>query len=523
MRATTMSAGAWRERLVRAAAWFRSACLVALAATVGAAAAPLRLAGLFGDGAVLQRDRPVPVWGWAAPGAAVSVEFRGERVTATADGEGRWQVSLPPMPAASDPAALVVRTAGEACTVADVVVGEVWLCSGQSNMEWTVAQSANAEHEIAAADLGLVRQFRIAKVPAEEPARDVRGGWRPALPAHVGAFSGVAYFFARDLHRALGVPVGLINASWGGKMIEVFLSAEAIRASPHAAAIQRRWVAERDDLDAKAATYPQQLAEWVAAQAAARAAGTKWDRPRPSDPRGIRDQHRPACVFNGMVAPVTPTALRGVIWYQGEHNVTRAAEYRDLFPALISDWRAQFGGRDLPFLFVQLAAYSAPLDRSRVAYAELREAQATALAVPGTGMAVALDLGSPGDVHPRNKQEVGVRLARVAKARVYGLGGEWSGPVFRLARREGETVRIEFDHAAGGLVARSVPVPGFELAGGDGVFHQADAVVSGAAVLVRSPAVPVPRAVRYAWANAPDVGLFNTVGLPAAPFRHSLP
>jgi sialate O-acetylesterase len=497
--------------------------VAAVAAAPLPAASALRLAAVFSEGAVLQRDRPIPIWGWSEPQAKVQVRFHEREVNATAGTDGRWLATLPARPASATPSVLFVQAGAETRAIADVLVGDVWLCSGQSNMEWTVAQSANAEREIAAAQYPLIRQFRVARAPAVSPAADVRGDWKPAIPAHVGGFTGVGFFFARDLHRTLGVPIGLLNASWGGKMIEVFLSAEAIARSPHAAAIERRWIAERDELTARLPAHAAALASWDTARAAALARGEKFTRQKPTDPAGVRDQHLPSCAYNAMIAPLSPYGLRGILWYQGEHNVTRAQEYRALCGGLIADWREKFAQADLPFYFVQIANYRAPTDRSGVAWAELREAQAQTLTVPHTGMAVTIDIGTPDNTHPPNKQDVGVRLARLAKAQTYGLGGEWSGPTFRTARRAGAELRVEFDHRAAGLVAKEDPLPGFEVAGTDGRFHPATATLRDDIVLVRSAAVVEPVAVRYAWANAPQVALFNSEGLPAAPFRCVLP
>lgn len=489
-----------------------------------AAAPALRLPAFFSDHGVLQRDQPIPVWGWSAPGADVRVSFRDMNVHATAERDGRWRVNLPAMAASAVPAELVVRAGGETHTVADVLVGEVWICSGQSNMEWTVAQSADAEREIAVAQFPAIRHFRTARAPSATPRDDVAGAWKPAVPGSVGAFSGVGYFFARDVHRALGgVPVGLINNSWGGKMIEVFLSPAAIARTPHGSAISQRWGTERDELTARIPVYPNLLAEWNVARTAALAAGATFDRPKPTDPQTVRDQHRPGCAFNSLVHPLVPYAIRGVLWYQGEHNATRAHEYRSLLGAMIADWREKFQQGDFPFYFVQLANYAAPTDRSRVAWAELREAQRQTLTVPNTGMAVTIDIGAADDTHPRNKQDVGARLARLANAKTYGLGGEWSGPMLRAATRDGDTLHLEFDHVVDGLVAKRDPLPGFELAGRDGVFRAAQGTLRGGRVVVRAAGVAGPVAVRYGWANAPEAALFNSAGLPAGPFRHSLP
>lgn len=470
-----------------------------------AAQAELRLGPLFSDGAVLQRDKPVLVWGWADPGQPVKVTFRAAALEATAGSDGSWQVLLPAMPACAIPADLVV-SAKETRVAHGVVVGEVWLCSGQSNMEWHVRDATNAEQEIAAATFPLIREFRVPHVIADKPQREVGGAWAEASPKTVGSFSAVAYFFARDLHRALNVPVGLINTSWGGKMIEVFLSAEVLAGDPAFAVVEKRWQEELARLPAMQAAYEKKAA-----------AGAKG-----MDARDVVEQHRPSCLFNGMISPVIPYGLRGAIWYQGEHNISRADEYCAQLSALIGDWRAKFGQGDFPFYFAQLSSFEAPLDKSREGYALLREAQAQALAVTNTGMAVTIDIGTPANVHPRNKQDVGARLARLAKAKTYGLGGEWSGPVLAGAVREGPALRLTFAHAAGGVVLQPTPKPAFEIAGADGVFKPAVARAEGEALVVACDAVREPAAVRYAWANAPDAALFNAEGLPAAPFRYWL-
>ena len=472
---------------------------------VHAARAELRLGPLFRDGAVLQRDKPVPVWGWSDPGQSVKVVFRSAALETVAGADGRWQVLLPAMPACAQPATLTV-SAKETATVRDVLVGEVWLCSGQSNMEWHLRDATNAEQEIAGAAFPLIREFRVPHVIAETPQRDVGGTWVEASPETAGSFSAVAYFFARDLHRALNVPVGLINTSWGGKMIEVFMSAEALAGDPAFAAVEKRWQEEQARLPAQQAAYEKKAA-----------AGAKG-----MDPRAVVAQHRPSCLFNGMISPVIPYGLRGALWYQGEHNISRAGEYRAQLSALIADWRTKFGQGDFPFYFAQLSSFDAPLDKSREGYALLREAQAQTLVVTNTGMAVTIDIGTPANVHPRNKQDVGARLARLAKAKTYGLGGEWSGPVLTSAIREGQALRLTFEHAAGGVVLRPTTKPAFEVAGADGAFKPAVARTKGDALIVQSEAVNEPTSVRYAWGNAPDASLFNAEGLPAAPFRQPI-
>lgn len=474
--------------------------------------AELSVSPLFGNNAILQRGKTVPVWGWANAGDKVEVRFQSAKAEATTDDKGRWQAELPPMEASVEPADLVITSGEKTLTVHDVLVGDVWLCSGQSNMEWRVDQANNAEQEIAAANFSLIRQFRVPKTYEQKPQDAVKGQWTPASPQSVGLFSGVAYFFARDLHQALKVPVGLINASFGGKMIETFMSPEAFANSGLLPAVTKRWEDEQ-------ARLPAQMALWEKKKTTATAAG---EEPGGLSPDVVVAQHRPGCLFNAMLNPLIPYAIRGVIWYQGEHNIARAEEYASLFPAFIKDMRRKFGQGDIPFYYVQLANYEAKLDKTREGYAKLREVQLKTLALPNTGMAVTIDIGTPENVHPKNKQDVGARLARWAKANTYGLGGVVSGPLFQSATRNGAAVTLSFDHVGGGLVAKD-PFGSFEVAGKDGMFHPAVAKIEGEKVVVQSEAVSEPVSVRYAWANAPVATLFNKEGLPASPFRYSLP
>ena len=463
----------------------------------------LKLGALFQDHAVFQQGKPVPVWGWAVPGQKVEVEYRGNKAGVLTGTSGRWQVFLPAMKGSAEPAELVVR-AEKSIVLHDVVVGEVWLCSGQSNMEWHVRDVIHAEQEIAEADFPLIRHFRTSLVVSETPLADCAGAWTPASPSTVPAFSAVAYFFARDLHRNLKVPIGLINTSWGGKMIEVFMSEEALAGSPASEAVSKRWKEQQERFPAVLAAHEKQQAT---------SSGKR------TDPRELFAQNRPSSLFNGMISPVIPYAIRGAIWYQGEHNIGRASEYNGLFTAMIADWRQKFQQGDFPFYFVQLANFEAPLDKSREGYAKLREAQLQTLSVPNSGMAVTIDIGTPENVHPKNKQEVGARLARWAQAKTYNLGGVWSGPLFKSAIREASSLRLTFDHAEGGLVAPHEPITSFEVAGASGKFYPATAKIDGRTLVVQASEVKEPVSVRYAWANAPVASLFNKEGLPASPFR----
>ena len=477
------------------------------------AQAELTVSALFSDHAVLQRGKTVPVWGGANAGDKVEVSFKSAKVDATADGNGRWQADLPAMEASAEPTDLVIKSGEKTLTIRDVLVGDVWLCSGQSNMEWRVDQANNAAQEIAAANFPQIRQFRVPKAYEEKAQTAVKAQWAPASPQTIGTYSAVAYFFARDLHQTLKVPIGLINASFGGKMIETFMSPEAFAHSGILPAITKRWEEEQ-------ATLPAKLALWEKKKAAA--AQGEEGATSGMNPTVVIEQHRPGCLFNAMLNPLIPYAIKGMIWYQGEHNIARAEEYSALFPAFIKDMREKFGQGDFPFYYVQLANFEAKLDKSREGYAKLREVQLKTLALPNTGMAVTIDIGTPENVHPTNKQDVAMRLARWAKANTYELGGVISGPLFKSAERDGEVLTLSFDHVGGGLVARE-PFIGFEVAGKDGVFHSASAKLVGETVIVQAAGVTEPVSVRYAWANAPVATLFNKDGLPASPFRHTLP
>lgn len=492
------------------------------------AAAALRAdvmpAPLFTDGAVLQRDKPVPVWGRADPGEKVTVTFAGQTRNATTGRDGKWFVLLDPL--ATSAAGTPLTIAGKnTITLADVLVGEVWLCSGQSNMEWTVRQAANAPQEIAAAHFPLIRHIKIERTVADAPADTVKtGGWQPTTPQTVGAFTAVGYFFARDVHQKIGIPIGLINSTWGGTPVESWMSPAALASDPGFASARERWQQTLDAYPAAKAAFDARLAEWTKAGAAAKAgpkaAADTWAKqnPRPRAPRGPGDPWTPASLFNGMINPLLPYALRGTLWYQGESNAERAAEYRARFAAMITAWRGHFGQGDFPFYWVSLANYKVPEDKTGLSYAFLREAQTQTLALPNTGQALAVDIGNPDDIHPTNKQEVGRRLALLAKHRVYGVIGDDTGPTFASATREGAALRVRFTHADG-LIAHDKPVQSLELAGADRVFHPAEAKIDRGTLLVISPQVRDPVAVRYAWKNSPEANLYNGAGLPAVPFR----
>jgi sialate O-acetylesterase len=496
------------------------------APAAGAPRGELVLAPLFGDHAVLQRDRPVPVWGIAGAGDPIAVSFRGQTVRTVAGSDGRWKATLAPIAASADPADLVV-TGPETVTLHDVVVGEVWLCSGQSNMEFTVDDGGrtyrvqNAKAELAAANYPLIRQLKVERTVKTAPSDTVKtDGWKAATPETVGRFTAVGYFFARDIHNATGVPVGIIDSPWGGTPVESWMSDAARKSTSLAETLDERWKKAMSEWPPeRVAAYPAAMEAWNKAEADAMANHTRNPLPWPQPPATTDSPAMPGGLYNGMIAPLQPGAIRGILWYQGESNVGHAGEYAELFTTMIRYWRATFGQGDLPFYFVQVANFGDENERENRDWARLREAQAQALSLPNTGMAVTIDIGEAHNIHPRNKQEVGRRLALIARAKVYGVPPESSGPMFASATPEGAAVRVRFTHAGDELSAQGGQVQSLEVAGADKVFHPATAVIETDTLLVSSPDVPAPVAVRYAWTNAPEANLYGDSGLPAAPFR----
>lgn len=455
----------------------------------GVARAKVTLPPLFSDNMVLQRYVSAPIWGQAEPGAKVKLKtsWDGKRYAVRADAEGRWRLDVA-TPEAGGPYRMTFSDGGEELVLDNVMIGEVWLCSGQSNMEMPFigwGKPDNYEQEIAAADHPSIRLLHVEHVTAASPRQDVKvrdGGWQVCSPATIPAFSATAYFFGRELAEALDVPIGLIHSSWGGTDIEPWIDGDYLRMIPE--------FAERVD-------SVRSMADDIKVS-----------------------PHTCTSLYNAMIAPLVPYAIRGAIWYQGENNVSRAWQYRELFPLLIASWRQEWGA-DLPFYFVQLAAFKPRQpEPGESEWAELREAQARTLAVANTGMAVIIDKGSATDIHPKDKQTVGKRLALLARAQTYGENVPSSGPAYASHRIAGDEIVISFAHTDCGLHTPNGELPkGFAVAGYDHKFHWADARIDGDCVVVRSPEVPFPIAVRYGWADNPDCNLFNGAGLPASPFR----
>jgi len=622
--------------------------------------ANVKLPKIFGDNMVFQRNQPIPVWGWASPGDKITVQFNKQNKAVKADKNGRWLIRLDAEPAGG-PYKLVV-TGKNTISFSDVLIGEVWICSGQSNMEFQVRYVINAAKEIQTADFPQIRQIKIPNTVSALPKDDISGGeWKTCSSQTVADFTAVGYFFARELYNKLHVPIGLINTSWGGTMVETWTSRGAFEKSD----VFKSMIASMPQLDLGALAKQKQqkmteklkalqgslgdiggnTVEWknadiddskwptmklpgqweqqglglesldgivwfrkivmVADADAGKPAtlelskiddsddsylnGTKIgstknkyaDNRRYEIPAGILKTGKniiavrvedtgggggiygeagdmqltvnnnvyplsgiwsfrvesilpgngaigpndyPTLLFNAMINPLIPYAIRGAIWYQGEANADRAYEYRKSFPLMITDWRQHWGEGDFPFYFVQLASFNSANGNSEhgSSWAELREAQTTTLALPNTGMAVTTDIGEFNDIHPKNKQDVGKRLSAVALNNVYAQLMEYIGPVYQSMKIEGNKIILDFTHTGGGLLVKDKYgyIRGFEIAGKDQRFHYAKAYAEGNRIVIYCDAVTDPAAVRYGWADdAGDANLFNHEGFPAPPFR----
>lgn len=488
-----------------------------LTGLAGVLDASVKLPALISDHMVLQQGVPVRIWGTADSEEGVRVEFQGQSVSTKAGPNGKWSIWLNPLTTAG-PLEMTI-SATNTIVLRDVLVGEVWVGSGQSNMGFTLNSALRAEEEIAQANYPLIHLFHVKLTVADQPAEDVVGTWQVCSPETVRRFSAVEYFFGRDLHRARHVPMGLIESDWGGTPAQSWTSRPALEAEPSLRFILEDWERTLAAYPAAKERYDREMASWKPAAEAAKAAG-KTPPSQPRQPAGPGHQNTPAGLYNAMIAPLTPYAIRGAIWYQGESNASEshAYRYRRLFRTMIEDWRHAWGQGDFPFLFVQLANFKA-----NPWWPVLRESQTDTLSLRNTGMAVAIDVGESHDIHPRNKQDVGWRLALAARHIAYGEPIEFSGPLFRQATRDGGALRVWFTHAAGLQAKGGGALTGFTVAGADGNFVPAEARIEGATLLVSSPQVSEPAAVRYAWADDPQCNLVNQEGLPASPFRSDQP
>lgn len=503
------------------------ACVAALLAVASMARADVRLPQVFGEHMVLQQEMAVPVWGWADPGEKVTVSVAGQSKSATADAAGKWSLKLDPLNTGG-PHTFKVQGRNR-LELADVLVGEVWLCSGQSNMAMTVGGSNNKEAEAAAANYPRIRMLQVDRTTAEEPQTDVKATWVVCSPKTVGGFSAAGYFFGRELHKQLGRPVGLLHSSWGGTPIQGWTSVKAHQSVPQLApmipALEKAIASYNPERVQQ--QFEKQLDAFKKAAAKAKAEGTPFKARMPRPPVHPRlSQGSPGRLYNGMIAPLAPYAIRGAIWYQGEANAGNPAagiQYGLQLKTMIADWRSAWGEGDFSFLSVQLPNFMAPQQKPSETggWPMIREQFLKGLkAIPNTGIAVTIDIGDEKDIHPKNKQDAGKRLALWALGKVYGRELVASGPLFRCAAKQGDRMVVEFDELGAGLSVRGGgALKGFAIAGADRQFVWADAKIEGGKLIVSSPQVKSPESVRYAWANNPECNLINTAGLPASPFR----
>jgi len=507
------------------------------------AAADVQLSALFSDDMVLQRDRPITVWGWGSPGEKVQVSLTGEpaigepaQTQVTQD--GKWTCTLNPLPASTKPLELKVSATNE-ILLKNILIGDVWLCSGQSNMEWGLG-GCDAPEDIRSANFPLIRHFGVEANFASTPQPNVKGRWNVCKPENAPGFTAVGFYFARRVHQETGIPIGLLRSSVGGTNIECWMSQETLMNTPSLepyAKMMRQSLAQyQQDLQA---VIPE-VEAWTRRSRDALVSGSQIPMPPaiPEFPFGEK-AFRPRCVtlHNGMIHPLKPFALKGVLWYQGENNAGNPADglqYIEKKRAMINDWRQWFADPELPFYFVQLAAWQKPTQDPNLAdgWAFFRDAQRQALNLPYTGMAVAIDIGDAEDIHPKNKRDVGERLARWALAKQYSKNMEVSGPLYRSLRIEGNQAIAQFEHVGSGLMvgqklhgSRVEPsetdsLKRFAIAGQDRKWVWADAKIVGSSVVCSHPEVPQPVALRYAFSMNPQgANLYNKDGLPASPFR----
>jgi sialate O-acetylesterase len=477
--------------------------------------AEIRTSAVFGDSMVLQRSKPIHVWGWTDPDSSVEVSLAGRSETVKSDAEGRFDAKLPAMKAGG-PHRMTISSGDQSLAYKDVLIGEVWVCSGQSNMQWAVEQANDADLESLAANFPNIRLITVPRIGTQEPQETFDGKWEACTPESVKQFSAVGFFFGRQLHQTLDVPIGLIDNAWGGSAAEAWVRRDLLKSSGTYDDLLAKWRETESTYDHEAAMakFNAKLAEWK----------KSGEGRKPAMPRNpLVNQHRPANLYNGVLYPVIGYTIRGVVWYQGETNAGRAYQYRDLFPLMIQSWRDEWGQDDFAFYWVQLADYlaevSEPGDSS---WAELREAQTMTLSsLPNTGEAVILDLGEASDIHPKNKQDVGKRLARWALAKDYGYEIPYQSPTYKSMTAKAGKIVLEFDHVGGGLDTFDVAVPiGFTIAAADKKFVNAEAKITGKTTIeVSAKSIAEPVAVRYAWANNPVCNVQSKEGLPMTPFR----
>ena len=480
-----------------------SILFLVLSVLPGHASADVQLPGIISDHMMLQRDMPVRIFGKAQPGEAVSVTFRGRTAETVTDPLGRWEVWLQPL--APGPAAEMTIRGANTITISDVLVGDVWIGSGQSNMQWAVRQSDNAEAESAAASFPQIRLFYVPRKTSAVPVEDVDARWVVCSPETVKEFSAVLYYFGRQMHQDLKAPIGLIHSSWGGTPIASWISGPSLVSNARLEPFLSFW-------QNAIAQYPVNMSRYELALKKWEAGGSQGPRPF-GTPMGPGHAHEPTTLYNAMIAPLVKYTIKGALWYQGETEAGRAQGhvYGEALVTLVRDWRRAFRQGDFPFYWVQLANYGNAAKNGH--WMRVQEGQVKATALRNTGVVVITDIGNPTDIHPTNKQDVGRRLAMLAQDR-------GTSPLYRQSTREGSSMRIWFDHAGAGLKTRDGgPLKGFQIAGPDAKYVGATARIDGATVVVSSPEISNPQYVRYAWDYNPDANLINGAGLPASLFR----
>ncbi len=506
---------------------FILACFLVVAACLPTSVtADVTLPRVIGSRMVLQRNIPLPVWGWADPGEKVTVRLEGSEASTKADKQGAWTVTLPEMTAGGPYRMTVSGT--NTIELTDILVGEVWVCSGQSNMEMGIGAVKFGKEEIAAAHYPKMRLLLVTRATSGHPLNDVSGEWKVCTPENIAqggwqGFSAAGYFFGRELHRELGVPVGLIETAWGGTRIEPWTPPVGFETLPALEDIRMKVGGSDSEHHKKAGPALDAIESWLKSARRSLKKGEALTPPPAWPSHPLNSNREPTGLYNAMVHPLVPFAIRGAIWYQGESNLGEGMLYYEKMKALVNGWHTVWNQGDFPFLYVQLAPF-----RYRwgglpdpLKLPGLWEAQTASLAIPNTGMAVIVDIGNVNDIHPTNKQEVGRRLALWALAKTYGRSDlVYSGPLYRSMSVEGSNARIAFDHTGKGLVSRDGrQINWFEIAGEDRLFHPAKAEIDGGTVIVQSELVSRPAAVRYGWHEEAEPNLMNSEGLPASPFR----
>lgn len=489
------------------------------------AQAAVRLPHIIGSNMVLQRDKAIPVWGWGDAGEKVTVKFAGQKVSTKADAKGNWRLNLSAVKAGG-PYQMVVRGTNS-IKLTNILVGEVWLCSGQSNMKRGIRLVTNTKQEIAAADYPNIRLFNVPMVSWGITKDDVESVWRPCSPENIlhpfwQGFSGTAYFFGRELHKKLNVPVGLICSAWGGTRVEPWTPLAGLAEVPEVSGVMKSAVDATEIYRQNVAESLGPIEKWIEECRKALKEGRTLP-PRPVLPKHpLDDRTQPTSLYNAMIYPIVPFAIRGATWYQGEANRDSGdgMMYYYKMQALVKGWRKVWAQGDFPFYYVQLAPFKYEKG-SPFWLPEIWEAQTAALSIPNTGMAVTVDIGNLRDIHPKNKQDVGKRLALWALAKTYGRDDlVYSGPLYKSMTVEGSKIRISFDHTGSGLASRDgKSLTWLQIAGADGKFVEAKAKTDGNTIVVASDTVGAPVAVRFAWHQEAVPNLMNKEGLPATPFR----